>query len=74
MRITIDIIEAYPLFRRLLENSEEQRLIAERIAPEQSEAKIASSIALMLPFIQRWQADGQLIAHPPHIIAAACVW
>jgi len=71
LRITIDIIETYPLFRRLLENTEEQRLIAERIALEQSEAKIASSIALMLPFIQRWQADGQLIAHPPQIIAAA---
>lgn len=71
LRMTLNIIETYPLFRRLLEQPEEQRLIAERIALEQSEAKIGSSVALMLPFIQRWQAQGHIIAHPPQIIAAA---
>lgn len=71
LRMTIDIIETYPLFRRLLEQPEEQRLIADRIAPQQSEAKIESSVALMLPFIQHWQAQGHIIAQPPQIIAAA---
>jgi AcrR family transcriptional regulator len=71
LRAVIHEIESNPLTRRLVTHPEEMELFARAVSPEQIEAKNKASLAIMLPFVQRGQEQGQVIDGDPEVISAA---
>ena len=71
LRTTIREIETNDLYRRLLDHPEELEQVLHRLPEEETRAKAQGSLALILSYVRRWRAGGDLIDAQPEVIAAA---
>jgi AcrR family transcriptional regulator len=69
LRAVIHEIETNALTRWLVAHPEDLDLLARRMTPEQVAAKTKSSLALIRPFVERGQEQGQIVAGRPEVIA-----
>jgi AcrR family transcriptional regulator len=63
-------IETNPLVRRLVADDDRSRLMAQ-FSDEELEAERAESLSYVVPYVERWQAEGRLREGDPEVVAAA---
>ncbi|WP_135826500.1 TetR/AcrR family transcriptional regulator [Halorussus ruber] len=63
-------IETNPLVRRLVADDDRSRLMAQ-FSDEELEAERAESLSYVVPYVERWQAEGRLREGDPEVLAAA---
>lgn len=64
-------IETNDLYRRLLDHPEELEAVLHRLPPEETEAKVQGSLAMILDYVRAWRSAGQLIEARSEVIAGA---
>ncbi len=68
LRTFIAELEHNPLTKRMLTNPEELQMVAQRVEPLHLERKMRQGVLPIIGVVQRWQAEGKLIAADPTVI------
>ena len=70
LRLTIEEIETNPLIRQLLVEDHWERLVQEFSEDELAEQR-EQELGSLLPYVQAWQEDGQLVDRDPRAITGS---
>ncbi|WP_135851941.1 TetR/AcrR family transcriptional regulator [Halorussus salinus] len=70
LTLLCDEIETNPLVRRLVVDDDLSRLMAQ-FSDEELREEQAQSLSYVVPYVERWQADGLLRQGDPEVLAAA---
>ncbi|WP_435179998.1 TetR/AcrR family transcriptional regulator [Halorussus sp. AFM4] len=65
-----EAMETEPLVRRLIADSDLSRLMAQ-FSDEELREEQAQSLGYVVPYVERWQAEGRLREGDPEVLAAA---